>query len=88
MDFLFGGSIFIEGLFARVTYRSLRIMHERALKGTPRAVLGVLIRALSRRTAPQVKAALGQPKWEHRNHRRLHQCTECAPGAATNGEIK
>jgi NADH:ubiquinone reductase (H+-translocating) len=52
---LFGRNIFIEGLFAGVMYHSLRIMHERALKGTPRAVLGVITRALAHRTAPQVK---------------------------------
>jgi NADH:ubiquinone reductase (H+-translocating) len=52
---LFGRSIFIEGLFAGVMYHSLRVMHERALKGTPRAVLGVITRALTHRTAPQVK---------------------------------
>ena len=52
---LFGRSIFIEGLFAGAMYHSLRVMHERALKGTPRAVLGVITRALTHRTAPQVK---------------------------------
>jgi NADH dehydrogenase len=52
---LFGRNIFIEGLFAGVMYHSLRIMHERALKGTSRAVLGVITRALAHRTAPQVK---------------------------------
>jgi NADH:ubiquinone reductase (H+-translocating) len=52
---LFGRNIFIEGLFAGVMYHSLRAMHERALKGTLRAVLGVITRALAHRTAPQVK---------------------------------
>jgi hypothetical protein len=33
---LFGRSIFIEGLFARIMYRSLRFIHERALNGTLR----------------------------------------------------
>jgi len=47
--------MFIEGLFARLMYRSLRMLHERALHGTPSAVLGTLSRALSRRTGPQVK---------------------------------
>jgi len=55
MGFLFGRSIFVEGLFARIMYRSLRLMHERALGGTPRAALGVVARALKRRTGPQVK---------------------------------
>ena len=55
MGFLFGRGMYIEGLFARLTYRSLRMLHERALHGTPSAVLGTLSRALSRRTGPQVK---------------------------------
>jgi NADH dehydrogenase len=52
---LFGRSIFVEGLLAKVMYRSLRILHERALNGTPRAVVGVLARALAHRTGPRVK---------------------------------
>jgi len=36
-------------------YRSLRMLHEQALHGTPRALLGLLARALSRRTGPPVK---------------------------------
>ena len=55
MGFLLGRSIFIEGLFARIMYQSLRIMHDRALNGTMRAMLGVLARALVHRTGPQVK---------------------------------
>jgi NADH dehydrogenase len=55
MGFLFGRSIFIEGLFARVMYRSLRIMHERAVSGFLRTALGLLARGFSRRTGPQVK---------------------------------
>jgi NADH dehydrogenase len=55
MGFLFGRGMFIEGLFARVMYRSLRMLHERALHGTLSAVLGTLARALSRRTGPEVK---------------------------------
>jgi len=47
--------MYIEGLFARLMYRSLRMLHERALHGTPSAVLATLSRALSRRTGPQVK---------------------------------
>jgi NADH dehydrogenase len=38
-----------------VMYRSLRMLHERALHGTLSAVLGTLARALSRRTGPEVK---------------------------------
>jgi NADH dehydrogenase len=55
MGFLFGRGFFIEGLLAKVMYRSLRMLHERALLGTPRALLGSLARALSRRTGPPVK---------------------------------
>ena len=55
MGFVFGRGFFIEGLFAGVMYRSLRTLHERALHGTPRALLGLLARALSRRTGPPVK---------------------------------
>jgi NADH dehydrogenase len=55
MGFLFGRSIFVAGLFAQIMYRSLRLMHERALGGTTRAVLGVCVRALAHRTGPQVK---------------------------------
>jgi NADH:quinone reductase (non-electrogenic) len=55
MGFLFGRGFFIEGLVARIMYRSLRMLHERALHGIPRAALGVLARALSRRTGPRVK---------------------------------
>jgi NADH:ubiquinone reductase (H+-translocating) len=55
MGFLFGRDFFVEGLFARVMYRSLRSMHEQALHGTLQALLGLLARALSRRTGPPVK---------------------------------
>ena len=55
MGFLFGRGMYIEGLFARLMYRSLRMLHERALHGTPSAVLGTLSRALSRRIGPRVK---------------------------------
>jgi NADH:ubiquinone reductase (H+-translocating) len=55
MGFLFGRNVFVEGLFARVMYHSLRMMHERALSGTGRAALGVITRALAHRTAPSVK---------------------------------
>lgn len=55
MGFLSGRGLFIEGFFAQLMYRSLRLMHERALHGTGSAALGVLARALSRRTGPPVK---------------------------------
>jgi NADH dehydrogenase len=50
-----GRNIFIEGLFARLMYKSLRLMHERALHGTPRTILDLLARSLSRATGPRVK---------------------------------
>ncbi len=55
MGFLLGKSFFIEGLFARLMYRSLYKMHERALHGTAKTLLGSLSRGLSSRTEPQVK---------------------------------
>jgi NADH:ubiquinone reductase (H+-translocating) len=55
MGFLSGRSIFVEGLFARIMYRSLRLMHERALGGTRRALLVLVARALAHRIDPPVK---------------------------------
>jgi NADH:ubiquinone reductase (H+-translocating) len=55
MGLLFGRSIFIEGRFARVMYRWLRIMHEHAISGFLRTALGVLARGFSRRMGPQMK---------------------------------
>ena len=54
MGFLVGRSMFIEGYFARLMYRSLETMHERALHGTARRVRACSHAAL-RRTGPQVK---------------------------------
>jgi NADH dehydrogenase len=36
-------------------YRSLRFMHERAVNGTMRALVGVAVRALAHHAGPQVK---------------------------------
>ena len=55
MGFPFGRGMFIEGMFARVMYHALRLMHERALNGTLYALLSFMSRALSRRTGPPVK---------------------------------
>ena len=55
MGFVVGKSLFIEGYFARLMYRSLYKMHEMALHGTLRVLLGTLARTLSRRTGPHVK---------------------------------
>lgn len=55
MGFLFGRGIFVEGLFARFMYRSLRVMHERAIGGTRRALFAVIARAFAHRVGPPVK---------------------------------
>jgi NADH:ubiquinone reductase (H+-translocating) len=55
MGFIGGRSMFVEGLFARVMYRSLYKMHEYALHGWRRVFVGTLARGLSRRSDPQVK---------------------------------
>ena len=55
MGFLAGKSMMIEGFFARLMYRSLYKMHERALHGTARTALSAVARALTRRTDPRVK---------------------------------
>jgi NADH dehydrogenase len=55
MGLLLGRGIFIEGLFARAMYRSLLMLHERALHGTARTVLDLLARGLSHRIGPRVK---------------------------------
>ena len=52
---LSGRSIFVEGLLAGMMYRSLRLLHERALMGTPRAVLSTIARALAHRAGPPLK---------------------------------
>jgi NADH:ubiquinone reductase (H+-translocating) len=55
MGFLAGKSLFIEGYFARLMYRSLYKMHETALHGWFHVSLGTLARLLTRRTEPHVK---------------------------------
>ncbi len=55
MGFLAGKSMMIEGFFARMMYRSLYKMHERALHGTAWTALNSVARALTRRTDPRVK---------------------------------
>ena len=55
MGFLVGGSLFIEGLFARLMYRSLYKMHELALHGPAKVALDSMARLITRRTEPQVK---------------------------------
>ena len=55
MGFIVGRSFFIEGLFARLMYRSLYKMHEMALHGPSKVILDTLSRMLTRRTEPVVK---------------------------------
>jgi NADH dehydrogenase len=55
MGFIVGRSFFIEGLFARLMYRSLYKMHEMALHGPGKVILDTLSRMLTRRTEPVVK---------------------------------
>ncbi len=55
MGFLVGKSLFIEGYFARLMYRSLHKMHEMALHGGTKTVLSTLSRRLSHGAEPEVK---------------------------------
>ena len=55
MGFIVGKNFFIEGLFARLMYRSLYKMHEIALYGPAKVTLDTLARMITRRTEPQVK---------------------------------
>jgi NADH:ubiquinone reductase (H+-translocating) len=55
MGFIAGRGLFIEGWFARLMYRSLYKMHQRALHGWLKVALDSLARALTRRTEPHVK---------------------------------
>ena len=55
MGTLTGGSLFIEGYFARLMYQSLYKMHELALHGFTKVTLDTLARLISRRTEPPVK---------------------------------
>ncbi len=55
MGVLVGGSLMIEGYFARLMYQSLYKMHELALHGAPKVALETLARMITRRTEPRVK---------------------------------
>ena len=55
MGKLLGGSIFIEGLFARFMYISLYRMHLYALHGFAKVMFDTLGRVFTRRTEPRVK---------------------------------
>lgn len=55
MGFVSGRSLMIEGLFAKIMYRSLYKMHQMALFGPVKVALDTLARTLTRRTEPTVK---------------------------------
>jgi len=55
MGGLIGGSLMIEGSFARLMYLSLYKMHELALHGFSKVTLETLARVITRRTDPHVK---------------------------------
>jgi NADH dehydrogenase len=55
MGGLIGGSLTIQGYFARMMYLSLYKMHEYALHGAAKVALDTLARMITRRTEPHVK---------------------------------
>jgi NADH dehydrogenase len=55
MGGLIGGSMMVEGLFAKLMYLSLYKMHELALHGWIKVALDTLARLIVRRTEPHVK---------------------------------
>ena len=55
MGFVVGKNVFIEGMLARLMYRSLYKMHEMALYGPAKVTLDTVARTITRRTEPQVK---------------------------------
>jgi NADH dehydrogenase len=55
MGALSGGSLFIEGMFARLMYQSLYKMHLMALHGFWSTALQTVARTITRRTESQVK---------------------------------
>lgn len=55
MGVLVGKSLMVEGYFARLMYRSLYKMHQRALHGATSTALASMGRMLTRRTEPRVK---------------------------------
>ena len=55
MGALLGGTLFVEGLFARLVYVSLYRMHIYALHGFAKMLFDTLAKLISRRTEPRVK---------------------------------
>jgi NADH:ubiquinone reductase (H+-translocating) len=48
-------SVFLEGLFARLMYRSLYEMHQQASHGTSKVALDSLANMITRRTESRIK---------------------------------
>ena len=48
-------SVYLEGIFARLMYRSLYKMHQRALHGSSKMVLDTVANMITRRTEPRIK---------------------------------
>jgi NADH dehydrogenase len=55
MGRLVGGNLWVEGLFARLMYRSLYKMHQLPLHGMAKVLLDTTARLINRRTGPHVK---------------------------------
>jgi NADH dehydrogenase len=55
MGFIVGKGLFVEGYFARLMYRSLYTMHQMAVHGGRKTLLGTLGRSLTRKSGPDVK---------------------------------
>ena len=55
MGFIVGRSMFIEGMFARLMYRSLYKMHEAALHGGSSVFWRTVVSTISQRPTPTVK---------------------------------
>src|SRR5438128_10563200 len=50
-----GRSVYLEGVFARLMYRSLYRMHQRAVHGSSKMLLDSLAELISKRTEPRIK---------------------------------
>ena len=48
-------SVYLEGMFARLMYRSLYRMHQQAVHGTAKTALDMAARLIRRRTEPRIK---------------------------------
>ncbi len=55
MGMLGNRSVYLEGLFARLMYRSLYKMHQQALHGTSKMALDTMANMITRRTEPRIK---------------------------------